>query len=86
MTRFAPPLIVRCPACDDLVTKQRFASINTSLYLFPPEFQAIAKGDLLCPHCKAVVETNELAPIEVLDAQWKRGVWAGIPEFDVTAD
>jgi len=87
MTRFATPVIVRCPACDGLVKKQRFASINLSRdYLFPPGFQAIAQGDLICPHCKAEVDTDGLIPIVRLDAQWKKGVWAGILDFEVRSD
>jgi hypothetical protein len=81
MTSFADPEIVRCPSCQALAQRLRFASVNLSGGLFPPAFQAIAKGEVACPHCNADIDANELTPVVTLDAKWKQGVWAGIPNL-----
>ena len=81
MTSFAPPEIVRCPACNSLAKRLNFASINLSGGLFPATFQAIARGDVCCPHCGAELDATSLTAIARLDAPWKCGVWAGIPEL-----
>lgn len=81
MTRFADPQIVRCPECHALVQRLRFSTINLSGDLFPPIFGAIARGEVVCPHCGADVHANELIPLVTLDARWKQGVWAGIPKL-----
>ena len=82
MTRFAADQVVRCPECNRLVLRQHFASISFSSWLFPPLFQAIARGDVACPHCKSAVDAHSLSTITRLDSRWKQGVWAGIPSLD----
>lgn len=79
MTRFADPQVVRCPECNALVQRLRFASVNLSGGFFPPVFRAIAKGEVVCPHCNAEINASGLSPLVTLDAKWKHGVWAGIP-------
>jgi hypothetical protein len=81
VTRFADPQIVRCPSCGALATRLGFASVNLSGGLFPSVFQAIAKGEVVCPRCNADIDANKLVPLVTLDAAWKRGVWAGIPKL-----
>ena len=81
MTSFAPPEIVRCPACNGLDRRLGFATINMSDDLFPPEFQAIARGEVHCPHCAAAVDASALRVIARLDEPWECGVWAGIPDL-----
>jgi hypothetical protein len=81
MTSFAAPEVVRCPECGALAQRLRFASINLSGGRFPPTFQSLARGEVVCPRCKAMLDAKTLTPIARLDAKWKRGVWAGIPEL-----
>ena len=81
MTSFAPSEVVRCPQCHALALRLRFASINLSGGLFPPAFRALARGEVVCPRCDATLDARKLTPIAVLDEEWKRGVWAGIPEL-----
>ncbi len=86
MISFAPPEVVRCPACNVLVKRLSFATINLSGELFPPAFQAIARGDVLCPQCGTDIDAKVLKAIARLDAPWKRGVWAGIPDLEPKSD
>ena len=79
MTRFAADQVVRCPDCNKLVLRQQFASFFFTESFFPPSFQAIAQGDVICPHCKSAVDAHSLSMITRLDTSWKQGVWAGIP-------
>ncbi|KPV39985.1 hypothetical protein AN478_07310 [Thiohalorhabdus denitrificans] len=81
MTSFARPEIVRCPSCGRPVRRLRFASINVSGGLFPPAFRKLARGEVSCPRCGAAVDAHTLTPIARLDAPWKEGIWAGIPEL-----
>ncbi|MES9971409.1 MAG: hypothetical protein ABW092_15355 [Candidatus Thiodiazotropha sp.] len=81
MTSFANPEIVKCPLCNAVIKRLRFASINLSEGLFPASYQDIARGEVVCPACENDVNANELTPIAVLDKKWKYGVWSGIPSF-----
>lgn len=67
MTAFAPAEIVRCPSCGQLVRRLRFASIHFSDGLFPPAFQKLARGEVVCPRCGEGVKAHELAAIARLD-------------------
>lgn len=81
MTAFAAPDIVCCPFCKQLARRLRFASINWSGGMFPPVFQKLARGEVVCPRCSEAVDARCLTAITRLDARWKKGVWAGIPEM-----
>lgn len=81
MTSFASPEVVRCPACNALVKRMRLASVNFSDGLFPPAFQAMARGHVSCPCCGADVEAKSLKVIARLDESWKRWVWLRIPDL-----
>jgi len=81
VTTFAAPEIVRCPHCERLVTRQSFATINTSCY-FPEAFKSILRGDVSCPHCHKEVEPKALKMLARLDTEWQWFIWYGIKSFD----